>query len=321
MKRALVDEDIQPHATLEAAVDGRLDLQVGADPDEAALVDALQGKAVVFATSKLPLTRDVVERTDLEVIAKIGTGLDNVDRRAAAERGIPVTHTPGINAVAVAEHTVGLALAVVRNIVRNYEGLSEGTWRDEVELSSTIVGSTVGVVGFGTIGRRVAALLSGFDVDLLAYDPYVRPEDADLTGAELTTFEELLDRSDLVTINAELTEETRGMFGPAEFERMKSDAVLVNTARGPIVSEAALVEALREGRIAGAGLDVFETEPLPTTSPLHDFEQVVTTPHASGTTVASRNRAIETLVENTFAILDGRPVPERYVAVDAGTPG
>jgi phosphoglycerate dehydrogenase-like enzyme len=316
MKSALVDQDIQPYSVLEKETAGRLDIDIGVEETEDAIVESLAGKEVLLATSRLPVTASVLERSpELEAIGKIGTGLDSVDLEAAAELGIPVTYTPGLNAASVAEHTVGLAIAVARDVVPNHDLLKEGKWRDEVELSSTVVGKTVGIVGFGDIGSRVAAFFSGFNVDVLAYDPYVYPEDTEITGAELTSLEDLLRESDIVTVNAELTPETRGLIGEREFDLMDESAILVNTARGPIVSESALVDTLESGGIAGAGLDVFETEPLPPSSPLHEFDNVVATPHAGAMTEQSRTKGIETLVDNVLDLLDGEPVADRYVAV------
>ncbi|AZH25340.1 hydroxyacid dehydrogenase [Haloplanus aerogenes] len=316
--KALVDQDLQPFWAVDEAVDDRLDLTVGVESDEAAVIDALDGKEVLLTTSRLPITGDVLaSATDLEVVGKIGTGIDNVDLDAATDLGVGVTYTPGLNAAAVAEYTLGLAIAVSRDVVRNDHLLEAGGWRDETALSTTVNGKTVGIVGFGDIGSRVAAFFSGLNMDILAYDPYVFEEDTDVTGAKLTTLDDLLARSDIVTVNAELTEETRGMIDADAFARMQESAILINTARGPIVSESALRDALEAGEIAGAGLDVFETEPLPADSPLHDFDNVVATPHVAATTTETRVDSIRTLVDNVFGMLGGSGAPERYTAVSA----
>jgi phosphoglycerate dehydrogenase-like enzyme len=316
MKSAVVDQDIQPEAVVRERAGDLLDLTVGVDGTEEALLEALDGREVLFCSSRLPVTERVLRGSpDLEVVGKIGTGVDSVDLDAAADLGIPVTHTPGLNAAAVAEHTVALVLAVARNVLGNHERLREGAWRDEIDLTGTILDKTVGIVGFGDIGSRVAAFVSGFNVDVVTYDPYVHAEDTEITGAELTSLEDLLRRSDVVTVNAELTPETRGLIGERELDLMKESAFLVNTARGPVVSEAALVDALDRGAIAGAGLDVFETEPLPPSSRLHEFENVVTTPHVAARTVESNTRSVEQLVDNVLALVEGETVPDRYMAV------
>jgi phosphoglycerate dehydrogenase-like enzyme len=316
MRRALVDQDLQPEAALREKVGDRLQLNVGVDPAEEAVIDALDDVSVLFTTSRLPISKRVIEAADeLKVIGKIGTGLDNVDLNAASELGIGVAYTPGLNAAAVAEYTVGLALAVSRDILRNDQLLEAGGWRNEAELSTSVHGKTVGVVGFGDIGSRVAAFFSGLTTNVLAYDPYVFNEDTDITGAELTDLDDLLERSDIVTINAELTAQTEGLIGASELTRMQESAILINTARGPVVSESALIDALAADEIAGVGLDVFETEPLPRDSPFHEFDNVIATPHVAATTTESRTQSIDALVKTVYRMLDGDGAPDRYTAV------
>jgi phosphoglycerate dehydrogenase-like enzyme len=316
MRRALVDQDLQPEAALREKVGDRLQLNVGVDPAEEAVIDALDDVSVLFTTSRLPISKRVIEAADeLKVIGKIGTGLDNVDLNAASELGIGVAYTPGLNAAAVAEYTVGLALAVSRDILRNDQLLEAGGWRNEAELSTSVHGKTVGVVGFGDIGSRVAAFFSGLTTNVLAYDPYVFNEDTDITGAELTDLDDLLERSDIVTINAELTDQTEGLIGASELTRMQESAILINTARGPVVSESALIDALAADEIAGVGLDVFETEPLPRDSPFHEFDNVIATPHVAATTTESRTQSIDALVKTVYKMLDGDGAPDRYTAV------
>jgi D-3-phosphoglycerate dehydrogenase len=315
MPHALVDRDIQPMTHLESQVGDRFTLDIGGETDREALIASLQGADLILTTSRLPVDRTVLERTDLELVAKLGAGLDNVDLDAAAELEIPVTHTPGLNARAVAEHTVLMALAVSRELLPNARHLEAGGWRDDIGLGSELADATVGIVGFGRIGSRVAGLLSGFNADVLAYDPYVFEEDTEVTGGTLTDLETLLSESDVVTVNAELTPETEGLLGAAELDRMPASSYLVNTARGPIVDEDALIAALENDEIAGAALDVFETEPLPADSRLHDFENVVATPHVASSTERTRTRTIDRLVESAVALLSGDPVPDRYMAV------
>jgi len=271
---------------------------------------------VLFTTSRLPISGRVLKAADkLEVIGKVGTGLDNVDLDVASELGIGVTYTPGLNAAAVAEYTVALALAVSRDILQNDQLLEAGGWRNETELSTSVHGKTVGVVGFGDIGSRVAAFFSGLTTNVLAYDPYVFEEDTDITGAELTDLDDLLESSDIVTINAELTDQTEGLIGASELTRMQESAILINTARGPVVSESALIDALAADEVAGVGLDVFETEPLPRDSPFHEFDNVIATPHVAATTTESRAQSIDALVDSVYKMLDGDGAPERYTAV------
>lgn len=315
MTHALIDQDIQPtDRLLDRLADG-VETTVGVEGTAASIVEALAPGDAVVVTSRLKLTREVLAEARPCLVGKLGTGIDNVDLEAAAEFGIPVTYTPGINALSVAEHALGLALAALRRTTQVEAILRSGGWRDATPIGTQLSGTTVGIVGFGNIGSRLANLLRGFDVTILAYDPYVQVEDTQITGAELTDLETLLERSDVVSINASHTEETRGMIDAAAFARMRETAVLVNTARGPIVDEAALIEAVRTGEIAGAGLDVFADEPLSPDSPLHDLPTVVTTPHVAARTAAAAEATIDQLAANVNALLAGEPVPDRYLAV------
>jgi lactate dehydrogenase-like 2-hydroxyacid dehydrogenase len=217
----------------------------------------------------------------------------------------------------VAENVLGLILATASRHTASRRLLAAGGWRDELPPGSRVSGSTVGIVGFGNVGKRVGRLLAGFDVDVLVYDPYVHVVDAELVGGQMADLDRLLAASDVVAVCAELTEETRGMIGERELALMDDSAILVNAARGPIVDQDALVEAVRSGGLAGAGLDVFEEEPLGPDSELLALDDVVLTPHVAGTTNESRADTIDRLVENVTALVQGRPVEDRYLA----TPG
>lgn len=314
--RALVDQDIQPDDHLRAEASDHFDLSFGVEPTESAVIDALDGRSVLFTTSRVPVTDRVLRESEsLELVAKVGTGLDNIDLETAAELGVGVIYTPGFNALSVAEHALSLLLAVNRNVVTGRDELRAGGWRDTMSTSRPVTDTTVGIVGFGNVGSRLAGLLDGFNVELLAHDPYVEDIDTDVTGATLVGFDELLEASDSVVVTAELTDETRGMFDAEAFDRMRSDAVLVNTARGPIVDTDALLDALDSETLGGAGLDVFETEPLPVDSPLHEYENVVVTPHLAASSVRARMNIIDTLVAGARAVFDGRSVDDRFVAV------
>ncbi len=309
----LADEDIRPHSRLSAAVGDAIDLEFGAPGDETGLIEALAGKDVVFATSRLPLSRTVLEASDLSIVAKVGTGIDNVDLVAADDLGVTVTYTPGGNALAVAEHTLGLLLAVSHRIVAGDDLLRAGGWRDEFAPGIQLSGKTVGIVGYGNVGRRLGQLLGGFGSEVIAHDPYIEPMDAEFGGASLVGFEELLERSQFVTVNAELTGETEGLFDADAFDRLRHGAILVNTARGPIVEERALIDALESGTLKGAGLDVFETEP-PAGSPLLERTDVVVTPHVAAAKEESRDRCIGLIGRNARALLRGEELDDRFLA-------
>lgn len=313
--RAIVDQDITPTATLRAGLPDSWDVEVGIDSTTDAVRERLEGVEVAFVTSRIPLSREVLlDATNLKLIAKLGTGVDNVDLAAATELGIPVTHTPGYNALSVAEHTLCLTLATAHRLTAARNLIEAGAWRDEFDLATRVSGCTIGIVGLGNVGKRFGHLLGGFDVDLLVHDPYVPVLDRELVGAEMTDLDDLLARSDVVVLTTELTEETRGLIGEPELSQMSASALLINTARGPVVKEGALIDALEEGTIAGAGLDVFATEPLDPDSRLLAIDDVVVTPHTAAMTRESRTESIGRLAENVITLLDGGDVPDRYMA-------
>ncbi len=234
-----------------------------------------------------PVTRRVMEEcTNLKIIARHGIGLDNVDLEAATELGIPVTYCRHTGEeVSVAEHAIALMLACARRLVEADRAVREGRWRARVELVGLeLRGKTLGVIGLGAIGREVARIArNGLGMRVLAYDPYAPDEAFREVGAESVGLEELLRESDFVTVHVPLTPETKRMLDAERLKLVKRGAVIVNTARGAVIDEAALCEALREGRIAYAGLDVFEREP-PEGSPLLSLPNVVLTPHVAAFT-------------------------------------
>jgi Lactate dehydrogenase and related dehydrogenases len=310
----MVEPDTKPIAAIEGSLDDRFHIRRGDGSAGTDLGDA----RVVFTTSRLQLSAEALTASKLRVVAKVGTGLNNIDLDAAAAEGITVLYTPGMNAISVAEHAVALLLSLNRQVLRGAATLTAGGWRDELPISYPLVGSTVGIVGFGSVGQRVARLLAGFNTRVMAYDPYVDPTAAELVDATLTTLDELLEVADAVIVTAKLTPETRGMIDAGALDRMRDDAVIVNTARGAIIDEPALIAALEQGQIRGAALDVFETEPLPQESPLLGMEGVIATPHIAAASIATRTAILETLAQMVTAVVDGGPVDARYVAVEGG---
>lgn len=312
----LVDQDVKPRDRLLKQIDDRFALEVGVQSTKTAVIEKLRGKHVLFTTSRLPLTADVFGATDsLQLVSKIGTGLDSIDLEAAAAAGVAVLYTPGMNALSVAEHALSLLLAVNRNVVVGRDALRNGLWRDEVPNAQPVTGTTVGIIGFGNVGRRLAGLLSGFNTDVLTYDPYVHDIDTDVTGVDLVELPSLLESSDAVVVTAEYTAETDQMIDSAVLSQMKSSAIFVNTARGSIVDQDALIDAIANDDIAGAGLDVFEDEPLSADSSLHDFENIVVTPHIAASSIRARSNIIDTLVDCTHNYFENNTIDDRFVAV------
>ncbi|RMF92234.1 MAG: lactate dehydrogenase [Nitrospinota bacterium] len=226
--------------------------------------------------------------SSLKLIQLISAGYDRIDLELARKAGIPIANNGGANAVAVAEHTLMLMLAVYKRVIYHNANVKAGKWRlvDFTELPTyELAGKTLGLVGLGMIGKKVARRALAFDMRVQYYDIFRLPEDQeDLLGIRFVSFKELLTTSDIISLHVPLNEQTRGMIGAREFALMKPTAVLINTCRGPVVDEEALYTALKEHRIAGAGLDVFAQEPPPPDNPLFALEEVVATPHIAGPT-------------------------------------
>lgn len=250
-----------------------------------ALADALADVDAVLVRSTTVITRESLSRaTRLRAIGRAGAGLDNVDVDAATEKGIAVFNTPDANTVSAAELTFGLILALARRIPAADRSVKAGAWERERFMGFELAGKTLGVVGFGRIGSAVARRARAFDMRVVAADPALDPETARSIGVEAIGFDDVLALADVVSLHVPLTPATRGMIDDDALARMRPGALLVNAARGGVVDEAALVRALENGRLAGAALDVFETEPLPADHPLRAFDNVVLTPHIGART-------------------------------------
>ncbi len=247
----------------------------------------------------------------LRVISSCSVGLDHVDLAAATARGIPVGHTPGVLTETTADLAFALLLAAARRIpeaerfVREGRWTPERAWEPDLLLGRDLHGACLGVVGLGAIGRAVARRAAGFGMRVLAWSRTRR----EAPGVEWRTLPALLAEADFVSLHVALTPETRGLIGAEELAAMKPGAILVNTARGGIVDEAALARALRDGRLAGAALDVFEREPLPPDSPLLALDGLVVVPHIGSASLATRARMARLSVDNLLAGLEGRPLP------------
>jgi len=247
------------------------------------LVEMIGPYDAVMITSQHAITSRVIAAAPkLRIVVKRGAKPENVDYDTATKRGIIVSWTPGVNYAAVAEHTVMLMLCLAKKTIPQMDRLKTGAWRESDAGLQELWGKTVGIVGLGGIGRALCRMLGGFDVKFLAYDPYITPAQAKQVNIGLVSLEDLLRQSDYVTLHAALTEETRHLIGAKELSVMKKTAYLINTARGGLIDESALVKALREGEIAGAGLDVFESEPPEYENPLLHLPNVVVTPHMAG---------------------------------------
>jgi D-3-phosphoglycerate dehydrogenase / 2-oxoglutarate reductase len=288
--RVLVTERLAEVA-LDSLRDAGHEVDVRLGLTEAELVAAIPGAAALVVRSATQVTAEVLDAgSDLVVVGRAGIGLDNVDVAHATERGVLVVNAPLSNVVSAAEHTIALMLAQARNIPQAHMALSDG------------------IVGLGRVGTLVAQRAQAFDMVVVATDPYVSEDHSSEIDVEMVELEQLIERSDFVTLHLARTPETIGLIGEELLARAKPDLRIVNVARGGIVDEQALAAAIRDGRIAGAAIDVFETEPT-TESPLFGLPGVVVTPHLGASTREAQDKAGKTIGEQVALALSGADVP------------
>ena len=256
-----------------------------------ALAVAREGDVVIVQSLRPLLTRAAIQQLPRCLcIVRLGIGYDSVDVDTATQEGILVCNAPTYCVDDVADHAVALLLGAVRHLSRQDRGIRAGKWnRTGARPARRLRGCTLGLVGFGRIARTVARRVSGFDLTLLAHDPFVDAESMADLGVQKADLDELLARSDFVSIHCPLTDGTHHLLDSRAFGLMKDGVFVVNTSRGPIIEEAALAEALRAGKVWGAGLDVFEQEPLPADSPLREFDNAIFTPHVGANSEESRH--------------------------------
>jgi D-3-phosphoglycerate dehydrogenase len=278
--------------------------------DENELLQNIKGMPASIAGSEPYTPRVLDANPQLRVIARAGVGYDAVDVQAATERGIAVTITPGTNQDSVAEHTFALILALAKDLINQHQGTRAGRWprRSNVPLR----GRTLGIVGLGRIGKAVAVRGAAFGMPLLAFEPYPDAAFVKQYGTRLVPLDQLLRESDYVSIHVPLTAESRNLIDRRRLALMKPAAYLINTARGGLVNEADLYDALRAGKLAGAALDVFEQEPPPIT-PLLELDNVVLTPHAAGVDTQSRDDMALSAARAVVALSRGEWPAEQIV--------
>ena len=259
-----------------------VDVKTGLTPEE--LKQIIGDYHALVIRSATQVTEELMEAADnLKVVGRAGIGLDNVDIPAATKRGVVVMNTPGGNVITTAEHTISMLLSLSRNIPQGTATLKAGMWEKKKLQGREIFNKILGVVGFGKIGSIVADRARGLKMRVIVYDPFVTPEQIEKAGFEAATLEELYAKADYITVHVPKFKNTIGLLNKEAFDQMKDGVMVINCARGGIVKEADLLEALKSGKVAGAALDVFETEP-PGQSPLFEFERVVCTPHLGAST-------------------------------------
>ena len=294
-----------------------VDVKLGLEPEE--LADQIGEYDALIVRSATKVTAELIERAEnLKVVGRAGIGLDNVDVEAATRHGILVVNAPQSNILSAAEHTLALLLAQARNIPQAHAALVRGAWEREKWQGIELHGKTLGIVGLGRVGTLVAQRASAFGMRLVAYDPYVTPARASQMGVDLVeTVGELCRRADFITIHLPKTPETVGIVGARELQNVQPGVRIVNTARGGLIDEDALVDALRDGRVAGAAVDVFDEEPV-TDHPLFSLPNVVVTPHLGASTAEAQDKAGLAIAEQVLLALRGEFVPYA-VNVDVGT--
>jgi D-3-phosphoglycerate dehydrogenase / 2-oxoglutarate reductase len=300
-----------------AALGDQVEVRWVDGPDREKLLAAVPDADALLVRSATTVDAEVLAAAPkLKIVARAGVGLDNVDVDAATERGVLVVNAPTSNIHSAAEHAIALLLAAARQIAEADASLRDRTWKRSSFSGIEIVGKTVGIVGLGRIGQLVGQRLNAFGAQIVAYDPYVSPARAAQLGIQMLSFDELLARSDFISVHLPKTPETAGLIDKEALAKTKPGVIIVNAARGGLVDEAALAEAVSSGHVRGAGIDVFSSEPC-TDSPLFELPQVVVTPHLGASTAEAQDRAGTDVAESVKLALAGEFVPDA-VNVGAG---
>jgi D-3-phosphoglycerate dehydrogenase len=305
----LIAEELSP-ATVEA-LGPDFEIRHTNGADRAQLLPAIADVDAILIRSATKVDAEALAAAKkLKVVARAGVGLDNVDVKAATQAGVMVVNAPTSNITSAAELAVALLLASARRVPAANESLKKGEWKRSKYSGVELFEKTVGIVGLGKIGVLVAQRLAAFGMNVIAYDPYVQAGRAAQMGVRLATLDELLATSDFISVHLPKTPETIGLIGDEQLHKVKPEVIIVNAARGGIVDEQALYTALKEGRVAGAGLDVFASEPC-TDSPLFEFENVVVTPHLGASTDEAQEKAGIAVAKSVRLALSGELVPTR----------
>ena len=284
----------------------KADVVVTREEDQGVLAEMAKDAEVIITGA--PVSAEIFKSAEkLKMIQTTSVGYDRIDVESAATNGVVICNVAEANANSVAELVFGLALDVARRVSAHDRYMRDGNWgRYHIERQVEIRGGTLGIIGLGAIGSRVAQIgRNAFKMRMLACDPYIIPERAEQFGGKLVDIETLLTESDVVTLHTPLNEETRHLIGERELSLMKPTAILINTSRGPVVDESALIKALKQEKISGAGLDVFEVEPLPKESPLRSLDNVVMTPHI-GSTPGALAHMLVVAIDNVLRVVDGK---------------
>ncbi len=307
---ALAESGLAP---LYEAEDIEVDYRPGLSPEE--LLATIGDYDALLVRSATKVTEEVLDAgVKLRVIGRAGVGVDNIDIPAATQAGVIVVNAPTGNVVAAAEHTIAMLMALARNIPQAYQHVLAGDWKRSRYVGTEVRNKVLGVIGLGRIAQEVARRAQGLGMEVVAYDPYVTEEYASQRNVRLVDIETLLAQADFITLHVPLTEQTRNLLNAERLAMAKPGVRILNVARGGVVDEAALVEAIERGQVAGAALDVFAVEPLPADSPVRNNEKIILTPHLGGSTVEAQEKVASDVAIQVVDVLHDRPA--RY-AVNA----
>ncbi|MBI5879974.1 MAG: hydroxyacid dehydrogenase [Chloroflexi bacterium] len=310
MKTILLDMPLHPQglAILNAAGHEVIGPLPSDTPERRAIF--ARAHAIIIGSAWQINDETLAQSATVQVVGRPGIGIDNIDLADATKHGVCVVHTPDAPTQSTAEHAFSLLIALAKQTLRIDRDFHAKGWnsKNAVPLSIELKGKTLGLVGLGRIGGTIAKMARGFDMRVICFDPYVTAERAAQTGVELRpSLSDVLAEADFVSLHCALTPQTRGLIGPGELKTMKRTAYLVNCARGPVINEAALIDALRAGTIAGAGIDVFEEEPTPAGNPLLALDNVVLSPHVASRTEDGVYQMSVGAAEEVCAVLRGEP--------------
>ena len=302
--KVLVADPVAEEGIEALRAQAEVDVKLNLKPEE--LKSIIGDYEALVVRSETRATADIIEAgRKLQVIARAGVGLDNIDVEAATRRGVVVVNAPTGNTIAAAEHTIALMLALARHIPQADARLKSGVWQRSDYVGTELNNKTLGIIGLGNVGSEVARRAQSFEMRLVGYDPFVSPDYAHNLGVELLPVEQLLKESDFITLHLPLTSATRGLIGAKELGKMRPTARIINCARGGLVDEDALFKAVEAGKLAGAAVDVFATEPA-TDSPLFKSDRIIVTPHLGASTTEAQAGVALQAAEQVLAVLKGQ---------------
>ena len=302
--KVLIADDLSKKAVEILTSHPEITVEVKTGLKGAELAAAVKGAHAIAVRSAAKVTAEVVEAADvLKIVGRAGAGVDTIDVPACSKKGVLVVNTPGGNSITTAEHALFLLFSLARHIPQATASVKAGKWEKKKFTGTELYGKTLGVVGFGAIGKIVADRAIGMKMKVVAFDPIASAEAAAAIGAELVSIDELYRRSDCISVHAPLIAETKGLIGDAAFAKMKKGVLMVNCARGGIVDEAAAKKALDDGTLAGLALDVFVEEPPPADHPLLSHERVICTPHIGASSNEAQERVAVEIAEQIAAYL------------------